>query len=121
MGAVPVVCSRREPWGQEMQAGPEESGKAMEEDVLVRGPEGFCKPALLLSHLPGRTQPVLLSPLPMALIWLGSWRESHAFALWQFVLVLKEKIASRTFLPSTAEAYSSTNNREPSPPCLLTL
>lgn len=61
-GAVLATCNGSEPRGREVQARPKEGGKAMEEDALIRGPEGVCKPASPPILPPGKDS--LGAPLP---------------------------------------------------------
>lgn len=120
--AVPVTRNGREPRGREVRDGPKESGKAMEEDALA--PRGFVNQPLLPSHLPERTRWVPLSHLPATPTQPGPTEGKLCSCITaRFILVLKKQTAFPTCLPSTAEAYGSTNNRQstfPSvPPDLL--
>ena len=113
VGAVLVTRNGRDPRGREVQAGPKESGKVMEEDALVRAPRGFVNQPLLPSCLPGRTRWVPCSCLPAALIQPGPTEGKSCFCITaKFILALKEQTIFPTCLPSTAEAYSSINNKQ---------
>lgn len=108
-----MTCNGREPRGWEVQAVPKESGKATEEDALIGGTRGVCKPASP-STLPPRKDS--MDPplrLPGALTQPGPTEGKLCSRITpKFILVLKEQTVFPTCLPSTAEAYSSINNKQ---------